>query len=352
MRGWPSSYGSRLQSDYSGVQVPLRALNMTYIITQEEIKKVLTIDDAIKAVEKAFGEYALGNAQMPPKSYLSFPKGDLRSMPAYLAYNNIAGIKSVNVHPFNKKLPTVMAIILLVDPSNGYPLAVLDGTYITNMRTGAAGAVAAKYLSRKDAKVAGFIGTGKQARTQLAGLLEVRLLKEIKAYDINKEKLAAFCEEASKKYSIQSRATSIEEATNSDIVVTTTPVREPIVKADWIKEGCHINAIGADAAGKQELESSILKKAKIVIDNWEQASHSGEINVAFSQGGIINKGIIKKEDIYAELGEIVAGKKPGRQNDKEITIFDSTGLAIQDISTAFFVYNKLDKAKLLNVNFF
>lgn len=304
------------------------------------------MSDTLKVVEKAFCEYARGNVQMPPKSYLSFPKGDLRSMPAYLAYNNIAGIKSVNVHTFNKELPTVMAIILLVDPSNGYPLAVLDGTYITSMRTGAAGAVAAKYLSRKDAKIAGFIGAGEQAKTQLAGLLEVRSLKEIKAYDVDKEKASAFCEEASKKYNLCSTVLGIEEAANADIVITTTPVRKPIVKADWIKEGCHINAIGADAAGKQELESGILKKAKIVIDNWEQASHSGEINMAVSQG------IITKKDVYAELGEIVAGKKPGRQNDKEITIFDSTGLAIQDISTAFLVYNKLDKTKLLKVDFF
>lgn len=344
-RDGPAATAVACRATIRGFESP-SLLRMTHIITQKQIQKVLSIDDTIEAVEKAFGEYALGNTQMPPKSYLSFPGGDLRSMPTYLAYNNIAGIKSVNVHPFNKKLPTVMAIIVLVDPSNGYHLAVLDGTYITNMRTGAAGAVAAKYLSREDTKVAGFVGAGEQAKTQLAGLLSVRPIKEIKVYDVDKEKAAAFCEKAIRKYNLRSTATNLEEAVNSDILITATPIKEPIVKADWIKEGCHINAIGADAAGKQELETGVLKKAKIVIDNWEQASHSGEINVA------VSKGLIKKENIYAEIGEIVAGKKPGRQNDKEITIFDSTGLAIQDISTAFRVYNRLDKTKLQEVDFF
>jgi len=137
-------------------------------------------------------------------------------------------------------------------------------------------------------------------------------------------------------------AASVEEAVrNADIVVTTTPVRSPIVKADFIRPGTHINAIGADARGKQELDPAILKRARIVIDNWRQASHSGEINVALS------KGIISKDDIYADIGQIVTGKKPARDSDEQITIFDSTGLAIQDISAAARIYRKLTSDRQL-----
>lgn len=125
-----------------------------------------------------------------------------------------------------------------------------------------------------------------------------------------------------------------QEACKADIVTTITPVREPIIRNKWIEEGTHINAIGADAPLKQELDAGILKRAKIVIDSWEQASHSGEINVP------VSKGELSRNDIYAELGEIVASKKPGRENDKEITVFDSTGLAIQDVVSATLVYKK------------
>ena len=144
----------------------------TLIFTKKDVEKVLTPSVANKTIEKAFKAYGLGQADMPAKSYLTFKKGDLRSMPAYIHGQgfDIAGIKSVNVHPENAmyNLPTVMAVIILVDPKNGFPLAILDGTYLTSIRTGAAGALAAKFLSRKTAKIAGFVGCGVQARTQLA----------------------------------------------------------------------------------------------------------------------------------------------------------------------------------------
>jgi alanine dehydrogenase len=313
----------------------------TLIITRKDVEKVLTPKIANETVEKAFRAYALQETDMPPKSYLSFDKGDLRSMPAYIRGQgfNIAGIKSVNVHTENQKinLPTVMAVIALTDPETGFPLAILDGTYLTGMRTGAAGAVAAKLLSRKDAKSAGFVGCGIQAKTQLACTVEVRKLETIKVWRFCSEDNLAerFCRWARRRYGVKTRIYSnIDDVTTDvDIVVTTTPSREPLVNK--VSPGTLINAIGADAKGKQEISPEILKRARLVIDDWAQASHSGEINVPVSEG------MISRKDIYGEIGEIAAGTKNGRTSDEEIILFDSTGLAIQDISCAYVVFEAL-----------
>ncbi len=320
-------------------------MNMsTYIIKRCEIENVFGIADYICAIEKAFMLYGEGKVQMPPKVYLSFDKGDLRCMPVYLPSMKAAGVKNVNAHPGNKDIPAVMATITLIDPDTGFPMAIIDGTHITKMRTGAAGAVAAKYLSREDSKVAGFVGAGVQAGTQLEALLIVRPeLSRIVVYDINEANMKLFAEEARTQYGLQVEyASSVRDTVEkADIVITTTPVRTPIIKAEYIGRGTHINAIGADAPGKQELDPEILKQAIIVIDNWEQASHGGEINVPLA------KGLITREDIYANLGEIVCGRKSGRESAEQITVFDSTGLAIQDISAAVEIYRKLISEKNL-----
>ncbi len=305
----------------------------TLILTEGDVKRVLTMKETIEVVEKAFELHAKGKTQMPPKVYLTFEKGDLRAMPAYL--DGKAGIKWVNSHPENPKkgLPTVMAVLIYNDPETGFPLAIMDGTHITNFRTGAAGGIASKYLARKNSKVFGFIGCGRQAYTQFLALREVFDIELVKAYDIvkkNADKFAKFCE----SFGVSAMVCSIEDACDCDVLTTTTPSRKPVVKSEWVKEGTHINAIGADAPGKQELEEEILLKAKIVVDDLDQAMHGGEINVA------VSKGKIGKENIYATLGEIVAGMKKGRESEEEITIFDSTGLAIQDIAVADLVFRK------------
>ena len=325
----------------------------TLIFTRKDVEKVLTPSVANKTIEKAFKAYGLGQADMPAKSYLTFKKGDLRSMPAYIYGQgfDIAGIKSVNVHPENAmyNLPTVMAVIIIVDPKNGFPLAILDGTYLTSIRTGAAGALAAKFLSRKTAKIAGFVGCGVQARTQLACILEVRKLKTVKIWQFIPEDETAprFKEWVEKTYKLETIISpDIDEVTtNIDILITTTPSRRPLVNR--VSPGTHINAVGADAEGKQEINPKIVKQAKVVIDDWAQASHSGEINVP-----VRNKQLTKK-DIYAGLGDIVAGKEKGRASDEEITLFDSTGLAIQDISCAYTVYKALkDKPGIKKIELF
>lgn len=316
------------------------------ILTQKELQKILplkNIKKVILAVEKAFKDYALKKVEMPPKMYLNFKEfeGDLRVMPSWSRTLLMAGTKLVNVHPKNpqKKLPTVMAVIILHDPKTGIPLAIMDGTWITALRTGAGSAVATQYLAKKEAKTLGVVGAGFQAITQIAAITKMRSLKEIYVYDIREENIDRLARVLSRE-KIKIKKGDLKEVCQKDILVTVTPAREPVVKKEWILPGTHINAIGADASGKQELEPEILKKAKIIVDNWEQASHSGEINVPLS------KGIIKKENIFGELGEIVAGQKNGRENDKEITIFDSTGLAIQDLYTANLAYKIAKKEKI------
>ncbi|MFQ6050073.1 MAG: alanine dehydrogenase [Candidatus Hydrothermarchaeota archaeon] len=311
----------------------------TLILSGEEVERLLDIERVMEVVEEAFSAYAKNEAEMPPKSYIYYPKGDLRTMPAYLKYNETSGVKIVNVHTGNVDLPTVMAILELIDPNTGFPLAIMDATRITAYRTGAAGGIAIKYLSRDDSKTIGLVGAGVQARTQLLAALKIREMENVFVYDIRKEASLEF-QKFAQELGLNTRVCSgISEVTeNCDVLITATPVRRPIVNS--VSPGTHINAIGADAPGKQEINPDIIKRAKIVIDDWEQACHSGEINVPLS------KGILKKEDIYGTLGEICAGIKEGRVNDDEITLFDSTGLAIQDVSTGYFIYKEAVKRNI------
>lgn len=309
------------------------------VLNQKEVEKLVPPTDAKKivlAVEKAFGDYGLKKVQMPPKMYLYFTKenGDLRIMPSYSESLKMAGTKIVNVHPNNPKkgLKTVMASILLNDPKNGMPIALMDGTYITAMRTGAAGAVATKYLAKADAKTLGIVGAGEQAFTQIICINAVKKMKDIFVFDLNPDRVKTLATRLKKYGIIIKPAESLKQAVQQDVVVTTTPSRKPIIKREWILPGTHINAIGADAEGKEELDPQILKDAKIVIDDWAQASHSGEINVP------VHEGIIKESDVHGGLGDIVAKKLAGRSNNEEITVFDSTGLGVQDLYTAALVY--------------
>ncbi len=320
-----------------------------FILRKSEIEDLISMKEALEAVENAFKLEAEGKTTMPPKLYLDLPeyKGDFRAMPAYI--DGSVGFKWVSVYPDNWRysLPCVMAIIVLCDPATGCPLAIMDGTYITSMRTGAAGGVAVKYLARRDSSVIGIIGAGTQARTQLLAISEVLpRIEEVKAFDLCRDASQRYGEEMRAKLNINIRPVeTVEEATNADIIVTTTPSTKPVVKKQHVRPGTHINAIGADAKGKQELEVDVLRDAKVIVDDIRQASHSGEISALVSQG------LIKVEEIYGTLGEVVANLKKGRKSHKEITIFDSTGLAIQDIVCAKLVYDKAAKRGLSHFKF-
>jgi alanine dehydrogenase len=310
---------------------------VTYLMTQSDVAKALTMAEAVQAVEAAFRAHGEGKTQMPPKVYLTFDNGDLRSMPSYVPELGLAGVKNVNVHTANVDIPVVMATVTVFDPDTGYPLAIMDGTCLTAMRTGAAGGIAAKYLAREDSKVAGFVGAGRQAETQLDALVvTMKGIKSVLVSDISDQHARHFADWCKQTHGVEATVCSLEEAVRgADIVTTVTPVHKPIVQRAWVRPGTHINAIGADATGKQELESSILQAARVVVDNWEQSSHGGEINVAVAQG------LIGRDDIAAEIGEVVCGRKKGRLSAEDITVFDSTGLAIQDVACAAHVYRRL-----------
>jgi len=326
-----------------------RALN-TILLSRGEIEQQLSMKEVLEVVENAFKLKAQGKAIMSCKIYLELPEyhGDFRAMPAYI--DGSAGMKWVSVYPDNRRynLPTVMALIILCDPNTSYPLAIMDGTHITNMRTGAAGGIAVKYLARKDSSVVGMIGAGKQAEAQLLAISEILpRIDEVKVYSRPEETGQIFSQKMATGLNINIHPVeTVEAAAQADIVVTTTYAIGPVVKKAHINPGTHINAIGADAQGKQEIEADLLLGAKIVIDDFEQACHSGEINVPLA------KGQIKVEDIYCSLGEVAAGMKKGRENDTEITIFDSTGLAIQDIVCAKLAYEKTKGGKVPAFDFF
>ncbi|MFZ5451693.1 MAG: ornithine cyclodeaminase family protein [Thermodesulfobacteriota bacterium] len=311
---------------------------MSLVLTGSQVMQVLDIDLALAAAQEAFRAYGEGRVNMPPKSYLLLARGDFRAMygEIFLPEAHICGLKWVNVHPENRArgLLTVMAKIILNDPDTGLEFADLDGTHVTDFRTGAAGGLAAKYLSREDASRVGLIGAGAQARTQLAALLKVRPLREVAVFDRHLSHAEEFAAQVAGSYGLAARAVGdvADAVRDMDIVVTTTPSNTPLVLREWVAPGTHFNAIGADAAGKEELDPAILKDAQVVVDDWAQASHSGEINVPLARGQI------KPEQIYGSLGEIAAGKKPGRTDPAAITVFDSTGLIIQDLALAYAVY--------------
>ncbi|MFA4848661.1 MAG: ornithine cyclodeaminase family protein [Methanoregula sp.] len=291
-----------------------------------DTEKHIDLKEVNRAIETAFADHGRGEVQMPPKLYVTLPEGDFRTMPAYLPSLSLAGVKVVNVHPGNpsRGLPTVMALTVILDIATGVPVAILNATKLTDMRTGAAGAVAAKYLSPKKEVVLGLIGTGRQAEAQYQAISHELDIREIKCWSrnsLNAEKFAR----AITVHDV--RSVSVEKACDCDLLVTTTPSRAPIVRSEWVQEGTHINAIGADAPGKQELDPLLLKRGIVFVDDMAQAVHSGEINVPISQG------IFSPQEIAGTLGEVVIGMKQRKSQD-QITIFDSTGLAIQDLAIA------------------
>ncbi|MDD5590399.1 MAG: ornithine cyclodeaminase family protein [Dehalococcoidales bacterium] len=303
----------------------------TILLDRSAIRSLINMSEVINVVEEAFKAWAEGKANMPPKAYLTVERGDFRAMPAALP--GFAGVKWVNSHPFNRShsLPAVMAVLICNDPETGFPLAVMDGTEITYCRTGAIAAIASKYLARRNSNTLGIVGAGCQAYTQIIAHAELFELTSINAFDIateNMDKLISSLPE----YPI--RKCSLEEAVSSDIVCTLTPSREPIIKRRWVADGTHINAVGADGAGKEELEPSILRDAMVVVDEVVQASHGGEINMP------ISKGLFTVDEIYATLAEVLTGKKKGRTDSKAITVFDSTGVAIQDLAVAKLIFGK------------
>lgn len=309
----------------------------TLLLGPDDVVDHADLPAVIDAVAGAFAADARGDTIMPAKSYIDLPayNGDFRSMPAYVHAGDwdAAAVKWVNVHPDNPTdhdLPTVLGTLIYSDPETAFPLAVMDGTNLTRLRTGAAAAVATDHLAVADADSLGLVGAGVQSYTQLEAISSVRDIEKVVIADQNAEKQQAFVDHFSARFDV--RGGSIADAAACDVLSTITPVESPIVEREWLGERTHVNAIGADAAGKHEHADQTLLDAKLVIDDYEQCTHSGEINVPW------NEGVLSAEDIYGELGGIVAGDIAGREPGDGITLFDSTGLAIQDVAAAHVAY--------------
>ncbi len=315
----------------------------TLLLNGDDVREHAALSEVVPAVEAAFAAFARGDAQMPAKSYVDLPRynGDFRSMPAYLATEtwDAAGIKWINVHPDNPEkfdLPTVLGTVIYSDPETAFPLAIIDGQHLTQLRTGAAAAVATDHLAVPDATSLGIVGAGVQSYTQLRAISQVRDLDRVVIADRDDERVAAFVEAFEGEFDVSGG--SIAAAAACDVLSTVTPVESPIVSREMVGPHTHINAIGADAAGKHELADRILLDSKLVIDDYEQTTHSGEINVPWSQG------VLGDGDIHGSLGEIVIGERPGRVGADGVTVFDSTGLAIQDLAAARVTYERATAA--------
>ena len=311
------------------------------ILSKNEVQSCLPMGKTIEAVREAYIAFAKGRVQLAPVAHLDVKQynGEVDIKPGYVEDFGIIGTKIASGYYNNHKLglPPGVAVIVLMDLKTSMPIAIMDGTYITAYRTGAAGAVAADVLARKNSKRVGVVGTGTQGRMQIMALRELFKIEEVRAWDIIGEAAERYVKEMTESLGIEVNALSnVEDVVRDvDIVVTVTPSREALVKSDWIGEGVHINAIGADGPGKQELDPKIVASAdKIVVDSLVQCRRIGEIQHALAQN------LITEDNVHAEIGQILIGDKSGRESDKEITMFDSTGLAAQDIAAGYVVYKE------------
>lgn len=312
----------------------------TLVLSRADLEKLLTMAEVNTAIEDAFRSYGRDAWDTPTK--IIFPQerynGDFGAMPAYCHDPEYIAIKWGGVHNHNPSigLPTTLTQIILSEPATAWPLLIAEGALITQMRTGAAVGIATKYMARKDARILAVIGAGAVGRRAAESISLVRGLAEIRVADVSPEQAALFAKEMEERLDVPARAMpGVEEAVRgADIVSVATPSRKAFIMADWITPGTHINAMGADSPGKQELDPAILAKARIIADSVDQALVYGEVQTA------IREGLFTKEKILGHIGQVVAGFLPGRVAPEEITVFDGTGLALEDAAVAHMAHNK------------
>jgi alanine dehydrogenase len=303
-------------------------MNPTLLLTRADVERLLTPDACIGAVEDAFRRHALGETSPPGILGMHAGAGSFHIKTAVL--DGVFAAKLNANFPGNpaRGLPTIQGMVIVSDAQDGRLLALMDSMAITALRTAAATAVAAKYLSRTDSRTLLICGCGAQPPAQLAALLAVRRPKRVLAYD-----------QDMKKASSLGGATPVsdlrEAMAGSDIVITCTTARRYFVTRDMVRPGTFIAAVGADHEEKQEIEPQLMARAKVVTDLTEQAAAIGDLHHA------IDAGAMSRDDVHAQLGEVVAGRRPGRTGDDEITIFDSTGTGLQDAAVARAVYDAL-----------
>lgn len=301
---------------------------------------VLKMKDCMQAVEQAFRELSDGNAVMPVRTAITPPDGLSLYMPAYLKESEALACKVVSVfknNPEKFNLPTTIGKVLLQDPKTGDVICIMDGGYLTAVRTGAASGVATKYLAREqDYYSVAVFGAGVQAKMQFWAMIEAVNVAEAKVFDLNEKMAELFCSEMKERFGVKVKiAASADEMLECDIICTATSSSTPLFDGNKLREGTHINGIGSHTPNARELDSATIKRAKFIGDSREACfKEAGDLLIP------INEKVIDENHFYAELGEVITGKKPGRVDSKEITLFKSNGLAIQDAATAKLVYLK------------
>jgi len=320
----------------------------TLLLNRSDIHGLLSLAECVDVIEDAFRQQ--GEGRIPPSGVLGVrtQSGGLHVKTACLS-----GAKNYIVAKLNSnfprnyarfKLPTIQGVIVVYDADDGRTLAILDSIEITLKRTAAATAVAAKYLARRDSAVATICGCGMQGRAQFRALTLMLPLRKVYAFDVDPGVALRFAAEFSREFHIDVKPPRrlSDAIRNSDVVVTCTPATDFFVHKKDVAPGTFIAAVGADDSHKQEIDPALLLSAKVVADSLEQVCSMGDTHHA------IEAGLMRKEDVYAELCEVIAGRKPGRTSHDEITMFDSTGVAIEDAAAATLVYEKASAVKLTN----
>jgi ornithine cyclodeaminase/alanine dehydrogenase len=315
-------------------------MSKTLLISQKEIARLVTMRDVLGFVEETLKELGEGKIIMPPKLSLNLGEdgkwpnynGYMNAMPAYLGTLDVAGIKWAGGFWDNSKvgLPSISGMILLIDPRTGVFRSVMDGAYITALRTAATTAVGAKYLANNSSKTVGIFGAGTQSGFQLRALSEVFGLEEVRIFDIRKEAALKLVNDLQRETKAKLVAVDKpkEAAAGCDIVVTVTNAKDPFLKGEWIEEGAMVATLGSYQEACEEVATGANK---IVVDDMEQAIHRGNLEPLFRQG------LLNGDRIHAEIGEVVAGKKKGRENTEEIILFCPIGMGALDIATAHHV---------------
>lgn len=305
------------------------------ILSAEDIRQALPMKAAIEAMKEAFAELSAGRVTMPTRAHIDISDhaGTALFMPSYAAHFGKIGVKIVNVFGNNraKGLPAIQGLVCLFDSETGTPLALLNGTYLTALRTGAASGAATDLLARADASTVAILGAGVQGRTQLEAVCAVRSIRKACIYDVTRKAAETFAEELGDALAVEVAPTcsardAVQEA---DIVCAATVSARPVFAEADIAPGTHINAIGSYKPNVQEIPGETMQRARVVVDHRESAlAETGDLIIPIAQG------LMKETDIHAELGEIVAGKAEGRTSDRQITLFKSVGVAIQDLAAA------------------
>jgi len=326
---------------------------MAILLSKNDVMKVLDMKSTMDIVEKAFAELYEGSSIMPQRTPIGVPENDgvALFMPAYMKKLGAMGAKIVTVYKNNVtkfNLPTVLGTILILDQNTGLCEAIMDGGFITAMRTGSVSGIATKYMANKDAKTASIFGSGIQAKTQIWATVEAHRFEKYYVYSIDPpEKIDAFCSEMNEKHGIPFlRANSAEEAVSvADVLTLATSAKDPVINGDWLKPGCHINGIGSHALNMRELDTKTVVKSRVIADlKSECLAEAGDFTMPIAEGAWSG------DNIAGDLGAVITGKLAGRTTHDEITLFKSVGLAIQDISTALAVY-KLAKESGVGTEF-